>query len=307
MTSLDNHEPSVGQALNPQSRPDVQRQQISFSLRDHLVDGIGRGSAKDLMFRPNASFHPIREVKRTGDQCELHFDRPLMELRRSVSEREVLTLLASLRLGVRECALGQELYLYPGLESFGLSSSGDLKMALINVRPKHRLVDHTLQQMSVEAFFELLKGHCPKTWARIAPHSERIVTLAALEAHLTGPTVMSRFTRFIRTLILLGIILFFCSIPIAMFGPPSMREPLREVLYPIFTRVSELLSPPQVTPATSQEGATSTGLKQGEQGATPQKAEESTVQRAAPLKSPRETPPLKKSGSPTPSTPADTP
>lgn len=228
-----------------QSYPEVQRHQISFSLQDHVVHGIGRGSAQDLMFRPNASFHPIREIKRTSDSCELHLDRPLMTLSRAVSEREVLILLKSLRLGVRECALGQELYLYPGLESFGVNLSGELKMVLINVRPKHRLKNHTIQQMSVYAFFALLKNHCAKSWARIEPHADRIVTLAALEAHLTGPTVFSRLRRLVRTLALLIIIAFLTSIPIAMFGPPSIRDPLREVLHPVFTEVSQLLSPAQ--------------------------------------------------------------
>ena len=108
-----NNEPILELHNEPQSRPEVTKHSVSFTLGDHVVDGIGRGSAKDLMFRPNASFHPIRDVVQNGRECQLHFDRPLMEINRSISEREVLNLLRSLRLGVRECALGQQLYLYP--------------------------------------------------------------------------------------------------------------------------------------------------------------------------------------------------
>ena len=238
-----NNEPSPDLNHLPQSHPEVAKHYVSFTLRDHVVDGIGRGSAKDLMFRPNASFHPIREVKQDGKVCKLSFDRPLMEINRSLSEQEILDLLRSLRLGVRECALGQQLYLYPGLESFGFNLAGDLRIAFVNVRPKYRFVDYNTQHMSVLAFFELLKAFCPKTWKRIEPRSSHIMTLAALEANLTGPTMFSRFRSFIRVIMVLALIGFISSIPIALFGPASMREPLKEVLHPIFKHLSQTLSP----------------------------------------------------------------
>ena len=242
MISLNN-EPSAELEQVPQSRPEVKKHSVSFTLNDHIVDGIGRGSAKDLMFRPNASFHPIRDVKQDGRVCQLSFDRPLMEVNRSLSEREVLNLLRSLRLGVRECALGQQLYLYPGLESFGLSLSGDLKIAFVNVRPKNRFIDHNTQHMSVLAFFELLKAYCPRAWQRIEAQSSQIVTLASLEAHLIGPSLSSRVRALARAIFILAFITFVSSIPIALYGPPSMRDPLREVLHPIFNVLSQHLSP----------------------------------------------------------------
>ena len=256
-----NNEPSPDLPQRPQSRPEITKHSVSFTLRDHIVDGIGRGSAKDLMFRPNASFHPIREVKQDGRTCTLSFDRPLMEINRSLSEREILHLLRSLRLGVRECALGQQLYLYPGIESFGFNLSGDLRIAFVNVRPKYRLNDYNTQHMSVLAFFELLKTCCPNTWQRIEPNSSHIVTLAALEAHLIGPSILSRFRSFFRGVLILAMILFMSSIPIALFGPPAMKDPLREILHPIFKQLSHHLSPTD-----SMQTRTSTSEDQLDQG-----------------------------------------
>ena len=54
-----------------QSSPELTDLSAVISLADHMISGVSEGSLSDSGFRPNASFHPIREVHLSGEQCEL--------------------------------------------------------------------------------------------------------------------------------------------------------------------------------------------------------------------------------------------
>lgn len=237
-SSIENVQPSV-----EQSRPQVTEYDAQFTLSDHIVDGVGRGSLSDLSFRPNATFHPVREVKVDRETCLITFDKPLQSLNRSLSKPELLLLLKNLRSGVRECALGQQLYLYPGIEAFGMTQQGDICFTLINVRPRYSNQDHSTQKMSVLAFFELMKVACPSGWRAVEGKQDRINTLAALEVALEGSSLLTRIAKVIRFTLISALVLTLAAVFIGLFGPPELREPLREWAHPHLVALSEHLSP----------------------------------------------------------------
>lgn len=226
-----------------QSKPVITQDQAEFTLNDHIVDGVGRGSLSDLSFRPNATFHPVREVIADGKRCVITFDKPLQTFNGSLSKTEVLILLKNFRAGVRETALGQQLYLYPGVEAFGMGASGDLCFALINVRPRYALAEYSTQKMSVIAFFELMQAYSPQGWKVVRDQTDKINTLAALESALEGISLWRRIIKLTRILVAVFLVLSCVVVGLAFLGPPEIKEPIRARLYPWLSALSEALAP----------------------------------------------------------------
>ena len=192
------------------------------------LDGVGRGSAQDLTARPNAAFHPIREVELSKEGCLLQFAKPIETLNRRLSIEEVLILLELIRTGQRDRLHGQELYLYPGIESFAINAeTQQVAVVLKNVRPKDRFTNLKNNQLSVLAFLELIEAHCPSGWKRVQHRTHEILTLSGLRDQL----VMRSWLQNIKTLFVVGvwtlIALIIATIPATFFAPPAIREPLQ--------------------------------------------------------------------------------
>jgi hypothetical protein len=192
------------------------------------LDGVGRGSAQDLTARPNAAFHPIREVELSKEGCLLQFEKPIERLNRRLSIEEVIILLELTRTGQRDRLHGQELYLYPGIESFAINAeTQQVAVVLKNVRPKERFTNLKNNQLSVLAFLELIEAHCPSGWKRVQHRKHEILTLSGLRDQL----VMRSWLQNIRTLFVVGVwavlSLIIASIPATFFAPPVISEPLQ--------------------------------------------------------------------------------
>lgn len=226
-----------------QTTPQITENKAVITLADHVISGVKEGSLSDLQFRPNASFHPIREVLLKTDRCELIFDRPIRRIDRPVEASELLLLIQNIKRGERDLALGQDLYLYPGSEAFALSPHGELRIVLRNLRPSIRYHDSGQERVSLIAFLTLIKEHSPSLWQEISPHQHKLENLNQLEALLQSSTILQRLGRFIWRLCLYALFLWLISIPIAAFGPPQIREPLKRFYHPVFERLTELMSP----------------------------------------------------------------
>ena len=225
------------------SKPQIDHLCAQISLADHQVDGIKRGSLSDLQFRPNASFHPIREVQFDHTQCTLTFDKPLKLIDRRLKPKEIIALIAHIRRGERELAIGQHFYLYPSEQAFGLSQTGELRIVLRNIRPRHLHTEVTQSQLSVLALLKLIEYHCPNLWHQVGKEAHKIKTLSMLQDNLTTSPTYKRLGRFIwRTAVYL-IFLWLISLPIAAFGPTTLKEPLRPYYYPLFKRLTDILEP----------------------------------------------------------------
>lgn len=226
-----------------QSKPHVEHLFAQITLVDHHVDGIKRGSLSDLQFRPNASFHPIRDIDFDQIQCKLTFDKPLKKIDRTLRSKEVIALIAHIRRGERELAIGQHFYLYPSEQAFGLSQNGELRIVLRNIRPRYLHSKLTESQLTVLALLNLIKSHCPNLWHQVEKKADTIKTLSMLHDSLTTSPVYQKIGRFIWRTTMYLILLWLLSLPIAAFGPPTLKEPLRPYYYPLFKRLTEILEP----------------------------------------------------------------
>ena len=226
-----------------QSQPKLHDQSALITLRDHFVTGVSEGSLSDLQFRPNASFHPIREIDLKTDQCELIFDRPIRGIDRPIKADELLLMIQNIKRGERDLALGQDLFLYPGKEAFCLSQHGELRILLRNIRPKLTYHDCGQERLSLIAFLALIEEHSPRLWDSVAPRRHQLENLNQLEELLQGSTLIKRVSRALWRLCLYALFLWLITIPIAAFGPPKIREPLKELYHPVFERLADLMSP----------------------------------------------------------------
>ena len=226
-----------------QSSPELTDLTAVILLADHMISGVSEGSLSDLQFRPNASFHPIREVHLSSEHCELTYDRPLRDIDRPINAGELLLLIQNIKRGERDLALGQDLFLYPGSEAFGLSQHGELRIILRNIRPKIRYHDCGQERLSLIAFLKLIEDHSPRLWNEISPKRHQLENLNQLEEVLQGSTFVKRLSRALWRLCLYALFLWLISIPVAAFGPPQLREPLKRIYYPVFERLTELMSP----------------------------------------------------------------
>ena len=181
--------------------------EVVISRAHHNIDGVNQGSLSDLQFRPNASFHPIREVNLDQDHCILLFDRPIRRVDRSVSRDEVLLLIHSIRRGERELALGQAVYLYPSVEAFGLSSQGKLRIVLRNCRPKGRYEKAGRERITVLAFLQLIEAHAPQLWVTLSPISHQLSNIQQLEEALETSSVLKKIMKGVWRL---SLYLLFC-------------------------------------------------------------------------------------------------
>lgn len=238
-----------------QHQPMVNERSAEVSIADHHIDGIGQGSLSDLQFRPNASFHPIREVQFDRTQCTLLFDRPIKPINRTLHPKEVIALIEHIRRGERELAVGQKFYLYPSKLAFGLSQTGELRIVLRNIRPRHLHTNISQSQMSVIALLNLIESHCPKLWYSLSRDVHKIKTLTMLQEALHSSSALLKATRLLWRGLIYLIFLWLLSLPVAAFGPPQLRDPLRSYYHPFFHRLTELLTPDtqpidtQVSPA----------------------------------------------------------
>ena len=244
LTDSQEHDATV------QSKPKIDHVKAQFSLSDHLVDGIKQGSLSDLQFRPNASFHPIREVQFDQSQCMLNFDKPLKLIDRKLKATEVIALIAHIRRGERELAIGQQFYLYPSEQAFGLSQNGELRIVLRNIRPRYLYTEVSQSQLNVIALLKLIENHCPSLWLQVSKEAHKIKTLSILQDRLTASHAYKKIGRFLWRATVYLVFLWLLSLPIAAFGPPTLKEPLRPYYYPLFKRLTEILEPttPTVVP-----------------------------------------------------------
>jgi hypothetical protein len=293
MTSLSSSDPHAslldGPALNePQDQLLLEEQRSVIPLSAFYVEGVGRGNLDSLRFRPFADFHPVERVELSAERCELIYERPIQSLhtRRSVSLDEVITLTRQLIEGKRRAVGGQPLYLYPGLEAFGLDPSNSrLRFRLINVRPKARFKASSHDQLSVEALCVLMEALCPAGWQRVASKRAQLQTPEGLLRLLEPSGAWRAAWGVARFTLASALLLTFLSVPLAIWGPAEVSEPLQEVMMP---RVEAFLDALEERRALLKPRAqmsvtlalTLPELREGEHSATERAALVSSLERA---------------------------
>ena len=142
---------------------------VSIPLESYKIEGVGSGSLSDVIFRPNACFQKCKMPEFASDKrLTIQYIKALLPIHRNLKIEEVLILLRAVLDGHKIRSENQALYVYPGLEAFGLDAMTQKpRIALINVRPLDRYTTHNHDLLSVEAFLKLIQVHCPSGWKKI--------------------------------------------------------------------------------------------------------------------------------------------
>ena len=200
-----------------------------------IIEGVGRGNIEGLRARPFADFHPVERVELSADRCEVSYAKPLRPLqdRRHVRLDEVVNLTRQLIEAKRRLVADQRLYLYPGLEAFGVDPSCNrLRFRVINVRPEGRFRVSSHDQLSVEALCVLMESYCPEGWALIKARRASINTLEGLYALIDRRRGLSTAWALLKLLFVGASLGAFLSVPLAIWGPESVSEPLSDFMMP---------------------------------------------------------------------------
>lgn len=204
-------------------------------LSHYLVEGVGRGNIEGLKIRPFADFHPVERIHLSTEFCEVHYAKPLRPLqdRRVVRLDEIINLTRQLVEAKRRRVADQRLYLYPGLEAFGIDPSCNrIRFRVINVRPTERFRVSSHDQLSVEALCLLIELYCPDGWALIRSKRTDINTLETLLQLIDRRRSLSTLWSFIKGLFVFSMLMIFLSVPLAIWGPDLISQPLSELMLP---------------------------------------------------------------------------
>lgn len=192
------------------------------------IDGIGQGSVDDIKYRPNASFHAIQEITLSPEGCKITYTKSLKPLERNLKFIEMIRLIQDTRMGQRDRALGQEFYIYPGIESFATTvDSQQVHIVLRNIRPLQKYQNYKAAQLSVEAFLQLIEHKCPSAHKKIQGRRHEIMTLAGLENMLSDISWWDRLRTTIQWVFNSIIFLILLSIPTSIWGPSELKDPLQ--------------------------------------------------------------------------------
>jgi hypothetical protein len=241
MTSLSSSNPHAhdpdGPSLDSLSEPklSIGEQGHEVPLSHYFVEGVGQGNIEGLKMRPFADFHPVDRVELSAERCEVSYLKPLRPLqdRRVVRLDEVVNLTRQLIEAKRRLVADQRLYLYPGLEAFGVDPSCNrLRIRVINVRPKERFRVSSHDQLSIEALCLLLELYCPEGWSIVRSKRASLNTLEALLSLIDSRSALSSLLMLTKGLFVLSSLAVFFSVPLAVWGPDSVSEPLRDVMLP---------------------------------------------------------------------------
>lgn len=247
MTSLSSNKPRAydpdGPSLDSLSEPKLELEELGHAvpLSHYFVEGVGQGNLQGLRFRPFADFHPVDQVELSPERCEVRYLKPLRPLqdRRVVRLDEVVNLTRQLVEAKRRLVADQRLYLYPGLEAFGVDPSCNrLRFRVINVRPKERFRVSSHDQLSVEALCLLIELYCPEGWALVRSKRASLNTLEALLRVIDKRSALTGALTLAKGLFVLASLAVFFSVPLAIWGPEAVSKPLREVMLP---RVNDFL------------------------------------------------------------------
>ncbi len=195
-------------------------------LGDIQVEGIEGGMVDDLKFRPNKYFHPIEDVRVEGERCVLLYQRQLSPVEGKVSLAQVRHVIRGVIDGQHKLAESQILYLYPGVEAFGLDRRKNLRVGLINARP-HNDWERSEQELCVDAFSKLIAEHCPEGQKRIVAYRQKILTLRHLLQVLEGYYRRSMWSSFAILLLLLAGL----AGVLYQWGPPRIKATMQKGVY----------------------------------------------------------------------------
>jgi hypothetical protein len=193
------------------------------------VDGIGQGSVDDIKYRPNASFHAIQDIALSTEGCKITYTKALKPLERNLKFVEIIRLIQDTRMGQRDRALGQEFYIYPGIESFATTvDSQQVHIVLRNIRPLQKYQNYKAAQLSVEAFLQLIEHRCPSARKKIQGRRHEIMTLAGLENMLSDISWWDHLRTTSKWVFNSIIFLILLSIPTSIWGPSELKDPLQQ-------------------------------------------------------------------------------
>ena len=199
---------------------------VSIPLDSYKIEGVGSGSLSDVVFRPNASFQKCKTpIFDEGKRLTISYIKALLPINRNLQVEEILTLLRAVLDGHKIRSENQVLYVYPGLEAFGIDAlTHKPRIGLINVRPLDRYTTHSHDLLSVEAFLKLIQVHCPSGWKKIEHQIDHIRSLYLLDEALSEGSWSLK--KGLSRLFWLFVFILIMSIPISIWGPPSVKEPI---------------------------------------------------------------------------------
>ncbi|MEM1009123.1 MAG: hypothetical protein AAGJ35_08970, partial [Myxococcota bacterium] len=203
---------------------EIKEKELQLSLKTLHVEGLEQGLAEDLMYRPNKYFHPVEEVRiqESSTLC-IRYKKQVYPIEGEVPLLQVMHVLQGVIQAQEHISTDQAFYLFPGVEAFCLDRRKNLKVCLINVRP-HKHVECHPQELSVDAFVQLLARHSPKAHRKVVQYNKPILTLKQLKSVLE-PRSASVLATTTMTLSVLSILAFML---LRQFGPPRIQYALRQ-------------------------------------------------------------------------------
>lgn len=193
-----------------------------ISLAQTYVEGVDSGFFDDVKYRPNKYFHPIEEVRHEGGTCTIIYQRDLSPIDGRISLEQIRHLLEGAVDATQRLAQDQVFYLYPGSDAFVHDRRRNLRIGLINVRPK-KDAERSSQEMCVDAFCQLLAAHCPEGHRKVVSYNRPILTLRHLQQVLFVP----RRAPIFLTLLVLFVLAAGSYAALYQFGPPRVKQVLR--------------------------------------------------------------------------------
>jgi hypothetical protein len=119
------------------------------------------------------------------------------------------------------------------------------------------------------AFLSLIETNSPQLWHKLSPIRHQLENLNQLEEALQGSTWFEKMSRGLWRLCLYALFLWLISIPVAAFGPPQVQEPLKKLYYPVFERLTVLMSPAPPSPELSTPSDSGSEEKMNEPSSIP--------------------------------------
>lgn len=191
-------------------------------LSEVQLDNIDGGMMEDMKFRPNKYFHPIEEVRVEGERCVILYHKELNPVEGKIPLEHIKHVIHGVIDGQQKLVQNQTIYLYPGVDAFGLDRRRNLRVALINVRP-HKDWERSGQELCVDAFTQLIAEHCPEGHKKVVGYRQKILTLRHLLQVLEGQRGSSWFMSLFFLLLAAagGVGLLY------QWGPPRVQESIR--------------------------------------------------------------------------------